>query len=43
MPELKKEHWNGSHEIYDRELGLNFKSCLSNILIIFNSLALTKV
>ena len=43
MPKVKKWHWNGVHEIYDRELVLNFKSYLPNILIIFNWLVLIKV
>ena len=33
MPEVKKGHCNGVHEIYDDELVLNFKSCLSNLVI----------
>ena len=35
LPEVKKEHWNGVHEIYGGELVLDFKNCLSNIVIIF--------
>ena len=37
----QKRHWNGVHEeLVDGELVLNFKSCLSNIVIIFNYLKL---
>ena len=43
MPEVKKGHWKGVLEIYDGELVLNFKHCLSNIVIIFNWLVLIKV
>ena len=33
MPEVKNGHCNGVHEIYNDELVLNFKSCLSNLVI----------
>ena len=42
----QKRHWNGVtgvHEVYDGEFVLNFKSCLSNIVITFNQLVLIKV
>ena len=44
MPEVKKGNGvTGVHEVYDGEFVLNFKSCLSNIVITFNQLVLIKV
>ena len=41
MPQVKKENWNGVHEeLVDGELVLNFKSCLSRVVIIFDYLKL---
>ena len=39
----QKRHQNGVHGIYDRELVLNFKSCMSNTVITFNWLIWIKV